>query len=208
MIKRIQMPIPPRSRFFVISDIIGANAFGVIELLITLVVVSLLAYFAFRNQMRVQHDSVPSELREPLEKAIGRLRSDLEASGKVEFLFFRKDSMAAKNQNGEFEYSYVDTASGGEWVRTDSKGSETILGNVVKINLTAYNTANHFLTGDPGMEELKSVQRVTAEVSIHGPQEDRNRYANDRIHGFDLDGDVGNGVAPVYSRTVGFIVSH
>lgn len=127
------------------------------------------------------------------------LREDL-TIGTSRLTRLTPNALEGEGPVGNFSYSEMGNLPYRQVVRRGKNGSLTLAENVASVRFTAYNAKGHFLPDQLSQEQLETITEIRIEIAIHKATESPDAMINDGIHGVDLDGDPGNGVAKIHSR--------
>ncbi|MFH1263245.1 MAG: prepilin-type N-terminal cleavage/methylation domain-containing protein [Pseudomonadota bacterium] len=181
---------------------IGRSGFGVIELLVTLLIVSILAATLTKTIRRVLKSEGTDAIVEPVEK---QLRADLEVPG-ARLKGLVPTFLSGDGNRGAFSYRIEGTSPDFRIVRTAPEGGKTLLSHVFSIRFTAYDADGHFLPDSPNPGELAKTTRLRIDLSVCDPTETPGALPDGGVTAIDLDGDPTNGAAKIRTRSFGIVL--
>ncbi|MFH1016655.1 MAG: hypothetical protein V1798_00560 [Pseudomonadota bacterium] len=168
------------------------RAFGVIELLVVLLIVSVLAVTLLRT-----HTVKMSHKLQGLET---RLKDDLSRPSALTRL--TTESLTGAGPTETFIYSLAGAVPDQRLIRMQGAATVTLVEHVSYLRISAFDGDGRYLGDEPSAERLKETDRIRLDLRTHNGAEDPNYFMNDGVHGTDLDHDPGNGIAHLTSHTL------
>jgi len=191
--------IKKRSLVILRKILLRNKGFGLIEMLISLVVVCVLAVMATRiiKKMNVDTGSQNQTIKNEFLDAIERSGSIiLEEAGAESFEYSNDSSNGGFRLDGMSPFHYIERLENNEWTR--------IADNVSYMKFTYYNRSGGLIFDEDAQKEPAKIGKIRVLIMQHDGEEVQGQLNYKSKKSIDLDGDLSNGKAEL--REISFSI--